>query len=180
MTPPVRPARPADRPALRRLQTLLPESAPRLLGYGLDAGGVLVADAGRPVGYLLAVGVAFGRGTAGPPGPASAASASPPELPGRRGAPEPSVPREASDARTPPAGRGAHLAELAVAPGFRREGRATALLDRLLAVADGPVTVAVRPDNDPALALYRSRGFERAERRPDYFESGPALWLVRG
>lgn len=174
---PVRPARPADRPALRRLQATLPEPAPRLLAYGLDAGGVLVSDAGRPVGYLLAVGAAFGRGPVGVPD--RVRPRPPPETLGRRGAPETPVPREASDAGPTHAGRGAHLAELVVAPGFRREGRATALLDRLIAVAEGPITVAVRPDNDPALALYRSRGFDRVERREGYFEAGPALWLVR-
>ncbi|MFB6281851.1 MAG: GNAT family N-acetyltransferase [Haloferacaceae archaeon] len=173
MTPPVRPARAADRPALRRLQAHLPEPAPRLLAAGLAAGGVLVADAGRPVGYLLAVGVAFDRHT-----PVPRPSDPPPEAVGRPDAPDPPVPPEASDAGRTRA-RGAHLAELVVAPAFRREGRATALLDRLLAVADGPVTVAVRADNDPALALYRSRGFERVGRREGYFASGPALWLVR-
>lgn len=171
MTPPVRTARPADRPALRRLQTHLPESAPRLLAYGLDVGGVLVSDAGGPVGYLLAVGVTFG------PGPARSTTAPPPESPGHLDTPEPSV-LEPSGAGVTRGGRGAHLAELVVAPGFRREGRATTLLDRLLAVADGPVTAAVRPGNDPALALYRSLGFERVGRRADYFDTGPAVWLV--
>lgn len=189
MTPPVRPAGPADRPALRRLQGHLPEPSPRLLAYGLAAGGVLVSDAGRPVGYLLAVGSTFGRGAVGDP------FVPPPEPPGRFGAPETSLPSEPSvppDAAAPdptpgppdasgatPEGRGAHLAELVVAPGFRREGCATALLARLLAVADGPVTVAVRPGNDPALSLYRSLGFERAGRREGYFAAGAALWLVR-
>lgn len=176
MTPPVRPARPADRPALRRLQTHLPESAPRLLAYGLEVGGVLVSDADVPVGYLLAVGVTFGHGP--PDAPTRSTTAPPPERPGRPDAPEPSVPLEPSDAGVTHGGRGAHLAELVVAPGFRREGRATALLDRLLAVADGPVTAAVRPGDDPALALYRSLGFERVGRREDYFDAGPAVWLV--
>ncbi|MFB6302972.1 MAG: GNAT family N-acetyltransferase [Haloferacaceae archaeon] len=180
MTPPVRPAEPADRPALRRLQAHLPEPAPELLAYGLDVGAVLVSDApdaGSPVGYLLAVGVTLDRGGAGTSERSSPER--PLETPGRPGPSEPAVPPEASDAGTTSGGRGAHLAELVVAPGCRREGRATALLDRFLAVADGPVTVAVEPDNDPALALYRSRGFERVGRREDYFETGPALWLVR-
>jgi ribosomal protein S18 acetylase RimI-like enzyme len=171
----VRPARPADRAALYGLQAHLPDPAPDLLASGLDAGGVLVADAGRPVGYLLAVGVTFGRDLFGS---RRRPATSPPETRGRLGAPEPSVPPEASDAGVTPGGRGAHLAELVVAPGCRREGHATALLATLLAVADGPVTAAVAPDNDPALALYRSLGFEQVGRREGYFASGPALWLV--
>jgi ribosomal-protein-alanine N-acetyltransferase len=73
---------------------------------------------------------------------------------------------------------GAHLAELVVAPDARREGVGGALLDALLARA-GAVTALVAPDNEAALALYDSRGFERVERRPDAFASGPALLLRR-
>lgn len=81
----------------------------------------------------------------------------------------------------PVRGDGIHVAELVVDPDFRREGRASALLSALLkSVASGaPVTLAVAPDNGAALALYRSRGFEVAEERPDYFASGPALLLRR-
>ena len=151
-----------------RLQTHLPERAPRLLAYGIATGGVLVSDAApdgvpvsdaaRPVGYLLAVGVTFDRcPTDGIDG---------------------SAPVVAPDAPPAPPG-GAHLAELVVAPDFRREGRATALLTVLLDVADGPVTVAVHPENDAALALYRSLGFESVGRRENYFEAAPARWLVR-
>lgn len=170
---PVRPGRRSDRPALRRLQARLPEPAPALLDHGLRTGGVLVSVAdGHPAGYLLAVGVAFGP------------EARPPEAGGRRRPPETDVPSEASDGRATATGRspgsdGAHLAELVVAPDRRREGRASALLDRLLAAADGPVTVAVAPGNEAARALYRTRGFEAVERREGYFASGPALWLVR-
>ncbi|MFB6079934.1 MAG: GNAT family N-acetyltransferase [Haloferacaceae archaeon] len=164
----VRPARPADRPAVRRLQTHLPRPSPRLLAAGLDVGGVLVSDAdsgsGGPVGYLLSVGVTFGRPSDGPGGSAAAV---------------PPATADATDTHASPAGRGAHLAELVVAPAARREGRATALLDRLFAVADGPVTVAVHPGNEAALALYRSCGFERVDRRENYFGADPACWLVR-
>lgn len=60
---PVRPARPADEPALSSLQSHLPEPSPSLLTAVLEGDGgvgtllVSAADgpAGRPVGYLLAV-----------------------------------------------------------------------------------------------------------------------------
>ncbi|WP_284013298.1 hypothetical protein [Halobaculum litoreum] len=63
----VRRGRPADEPALRRLQTHLREPSPSLLSHGLRTGGVLVDAAtpaadttggtggGDPAGYLLAV-----------------------------------------------------------------------------------------------------------------------------
>jgi ribosomal-protein-alanine N-acetyltransferase len=53
----VRPAWPADRPALSSLQTHLPRPAPALLDAALSGvGTVLVSTAdGRAVGYLLAV-----------------------------------------------------------------------------------------------------------------------------
>ena len=57
----VRRGRPADLPALRRLQSALREPSPQLLGHALAPGGgagasVFVSTAAdRPVGYLLAV-----------------------------------------------------------------------------------------------------------------------------
>lgn len=171
----VRPGRPADRPTIRRLQTHLPDPAPELLDHGLRTGGVLVSEGGTgvPVGYLLAVGVTFGRLTG------TGASPPPPETSGGRGPPETADPPEAPDARGTDGRTGAHLAELVIAPGFRREGRARTLLDRLFAATDGPITVAVAPENEAARGLYRSAGFERIGRREEYFASGPALWLVR-
>ncbi|QWC18428.1 GNAT family N-acetyltransferase [Halorubrum sp. 2020YC2] len=73
--------------------------------------------------------------------------------------------------------RGVHLAELVVAPGFRREGRARGLLRTVIADADGPVTLQAHPDNDAALALYESLGFEVVERRPGAYADGDALAL---
>jgi ribosomal-protein-alanine N-acetyltransferase len=148
VTPPrPRPATDADLPACRALQSLLPERAPTLLDAGL--GTLLVAGPrGAPVGYLLAVGVRVD------------------DTAEARGGVAPVEPAEASDDDPP-----AHLAELVVAPDARRRGVGGALLDACLARA-GPVTALVAPDNDAALALYRSRGFERVGERPDAFASG--------
>lgn len=57
MSPHVRPASPADAAALRTLQRHLDEPAPALLDAALSGvvGDLLVAEAGDPVGYLLAV-----------------------------------------------------------------------------------------------------------------------------
>jgi ribosomal-protein-alanine N-acetyltransferase len=74
---------------------------------------------------------------------------------------------------------GTHVAELVVAPDHRREGRGRALLERAVTGGDGPVTVAVEPDNEAARALYGSLGFEERERREGYFASGDALLLAR-
>jgi ribosomal-protein-alanine N-acetyltransferase len=74
---------------------------------------------------------------------------------------------------------GRHVAELVVAPDYRRAGRGRALLERTLETAAGPVTVAVAPDNEAARALYESLGFRRRERIDGYFATGPALLLER-
>jgi ribosomal-protein-alanine N-acetyltransferase len=72
---------------------------------------------------------------------------------------------------------GVHVAELVVAPAFRREGRARGLLRATIADADGPVTLQAHPDNDAALSLYESLGFEVTERRLDAYADGDALAL---
>ncbi|QAU13898.1 GNAT family N-acetyltransferase [Halorubrum sp. BOL3-1] len=72
---------------------------------------------------------------------------------------------------------GAHVAELVVAPVFRRQGRGRALLRAAIDDADGPVTLQVHPDNDAALGLYESLGFAVVERRPDAYADGDALAL---
>lgn len=78
-------------------------------------------------------------------------------------------------------GDGAHVAELVVDTDHRRDGHGTALLDAVEAsLGDGDeVTLAVTPDNDGARAFYREYGFDEMERRPEYFEGDPALWLVK-
>lgn len=73
-----------------------------------------------------------------------------------------------------------HVAELAVAPAHRREGRASALLRALFEWAgDRAVTIAVAPENEAARACYESVGFEVQRRDPTYFDGDPALVLVR-
>lgn len=135
----IRPATPADRPALRRLQGHLDRPNPDLLDRHLAGlGTVLVAErdgdlAGYVAGFL---------------------------------APERS-----------------HATEVAVAPAHRRTGVATALFeayfDRAAAAGAERVTLAVAPDNAAAVACYEGLGFERVERREDYFDDAPALLLAR-
>jgi ribosomal-protein-alanine N-acetyltransferase len=71
----------------------------------------------------------------------------------------------------------AELANLAVDPSVRRAGIGARLLDDLLASTDGEpaatVYLEVRASNEPAQALYRSRGFEAVGRRRGYY-SRPA------
>lgn len=78
-------------------------------------------------------------------------------------------------------GEETHIAELVVAPGHRREGRASELLESLLdrLPAGRRVTLAVSPDNEAALSLYRDHGFERVEKRDVFFDGEPALVLAR-
>jgi ribosomal-protein-alanine N-acetyltransferase len=79
-----------------------------------------------------------------------------------------------------PGEEGVHVAELAVAPDHRREGRASALLRALFERAgDREVTIAVEPENEAARACYGAVGFEVRERDPAYFDGDPALVLVR-
>ncbi len=78
-----------------------------------------------------------------------------------------------------PTRSGCHLAELAVDPGFRREGRARGLLASVVRSADGPVTLQAHPDNDAALTLYADAGFAVVDRRVDAYADGDALVLRR-
>ena len=151
----IRTATAADRPVLVSLQGLLPERAPTLLDHALAAGDVLVSSA--------------------------AVASDPWETAG-------AADRATDSSAGVPVGyllsvdgTEAHVAELVVAPGYRREGRASALLRALFASlpVGRRVTVAVAPDNRAALALYRAAGFAEVGRRERYFESGPALLLAR-
>lgn len=71
-----------------------------------------------------------------------------------------------------------HVAELVVAPAFRREGRARRLLRHVCRVVDGRVTLLVHPDNEPARALYDSLGFDVIGRRSDFYDDADALVMA--
>jgi len=71
-----------------------------------------------------------------------------------------------------------HVAELVVAPAFRREGRGRRLLRHVCRVADGRVTLLVHPDNEPARRLYTSVGFDVIDRRPGFYDDADALVMA--
>ncbi len=71
-----------------------------------------------------------------------------------------------------------HVAELVVAPAFRREGRGRRLLEYVCRVADGRVTLLVHPDNEPARALYTSLGFDVIDRRLGFYDDADALVMA--
>jgi len=74
--------------------------------------------------------------------------------------------------------RHARIYSLAVSPEARRRG----LAQRLLACAEAEsrrrgltgIVLEVREDNEAALALYQSAGFQRIGRRLNYYEDGAA------
>jgi len=70
----------------------------------------------------------------------------------------------------------AYLAELAVAPTRRREGRASRLLTAVLARLDGDgfsaLALSVHADNDAARRLYERFEFEPVGREPNYYDDG--------
>ncbi|WP_410766654.1 GNAT family N-acetyltransferase [Haloferax sp. DFSO60] len=75
---------------------------------------------------------------------------------------------------------GDHLAELAVAPGFRREGRGTDLIDAYHAQRpDSQLTLFVYPENAVARACYESLGFEVDGRVADAFAGEEGIRMIR-
>jgi ribosomal-protein-alanine N-acetyltransferase len=65
-----------------------------------------------------------------------------------------------------------HLMNVAVEPRLQRQGIASALIDRLFELADGPseqYTLEVRTSNDGAIKLYETLGFRAAGRRRGYY-----------
>jgi ribosomal-protein-alanine N-acetyltransferase len=75
------------------------------------------------------------------------------------------------------------LLTLAVAPTQRRGGVGRLLLDAVLAEASRrrlvEVLLEVRVDNEPALGLYRSAGFELLTRRRGYYADGTDGCVMR-
>jgi ribosomal-protein-alanine N-acetyltransferase len=145
----IRPALPADRSALTRLQSYLPEPSPELLDSALDSTALAPAMAlvsttegegtgagsgGDPVAYLLAV-----------PGDGTTYIAELVVAPEHR--------RE---------GRGRALLSACAS----RAG-------------DDALTVTVAPDNEAARSLYRACGFVEKRRLPDFFDGGDAVLYRR-
>lgn len=79
----------------------------------------------------------------------------------------------------------ATIAEVAVAPNHRREGRASALLEtafeRARTADCDTITIAVEPENVAARTLYEAHGFSVVRREPDYYSDpdGPAVLMRR-
>jgi ribosomal protein S18 acetylase RimI-like enzyme len=66
----------------------------------------------------------------------------------------------------------AEILNLAVDPGFRRRGVASALLSAVSAQARGTIFLEVAEPNAPAIALYRKLGWEPAGLRAGYYNHG--------
>ena len=78
----------------------------------------------------------------------------------------------------------AELVSIAVRPGRRRQGGATALMDatlrRLTRRGIARITLMVKVSNAPAISFYEGVGFRKLRRVPRYYEDGSdALLLVR-
>jgi ribosomal-protein-alanine N-acetyltransferase len=74
-----------------------------------------------------------------------------------------------------------HLMNVAVDERLRREGIATALLDRLFERSDRPgaqYTLEVRLSNDPAIELYERFGFQSAGVRRGYYHDNKEDALI--
>ena len=76
-----------------------------------------------------------------------------------------------------------HVMNVAVDDTLRRAGIASALMDRLFAMADSPgeqYTLEVRTSNDAAIRLYERFGFRSAGRRRGYYhdnrEDAVIMW----
>lgn len=77
----------------------------------------------------------------------------------------------------------AYIAEVAVAPDHRREGRATELIetyvDQTATAGIRELSLTVDPDNQAAIAFYETMGFDVAGRENEFYENGDALVLSR-
>ena len=67
-----------------------------------------------------------------------------------------------------------YISNVAVAPGYRRQGIADALIRRLEAICDARalafVSLEVRAGNAPAISLYEKHGFRQVGLRKNYYE----------
>jgi len=70
------------------------------------------------------------------------------------------------------------ILNLAVAPGFRRQGIARELWKSLLQGFSGTIYLEVRETNLAARNLYDSLGFQQLSRRPLYYSSPPEAAIV--
>ena len=75
----------------------------------------------------------------------------------------------------------AYLAELAVAPGHRRQGHGSALLSAVLdRVADHRgLRLTTRADDERARSFYEAAGFEPLEELPDHYADGDGVLYGR-
>jgi ribosomal-protein-alanine N-acetyltransferase len=82
-----------------------------------------------------------------------------------------------------PEGDVAYLAEFAVAAGYRRSGRGSALMAALCARlgSDGfeAIRLTVKMDDEVARSFYDAQGFQVRSLIPHHYEDGDGLQLVR-
>jgi ribosomal-protein-alanine N-acetyltransferase len=72
----------------------------------------------------------------------------------------------------------AEILNLAVAPDFRRQGIARALMCTFLHGFRGDVFLEVRGSNSPARRLYKSLGFQELTLRENYYGTPPEAAIV--
>lgn len=184
----IRTATPADRPAVGALQQLLDEPAPALLDAAFDAGSGLDADPGSDPHRRLDAGSAANGGVASVlVAERDGTSRSGAGLAGRSTSTAPdgassvvgyalAVPGAAAGATAGPkdavADRSvAYLAELVVAPGWRRRGVGSELVAGLCErlVASDQLRVTARADDHGARAFYRDQGFRAVADLPGHY-----------
>jgi [ribosomal protein S18]-alanine N-acetyltransferase len=72
----------------------------------------------------------------------------------------------------------AEILNLAVAPGYRRRGIATMLLNAVILQGPGVFYLEVRESNRAALEFYAKLGFESVGKRPKYYYDPPEAAVV--
>ena len=70
------------------------------------------------------------------------------------------------------------ILNLAVAPEYRRQGVARALLAAFFESFSGAIFLEVRASNRAARSLYKSLGFEEVMARPAYYQEPPEAAIV--